>query len=112
MHTESAVRDWKKTRQFMWCSHLQPISNPTAGGIAVRTIKPARWHIPYMTSMEENKMAELLIVLFVALIVIGWCLIWLHDNKSYWQSNWWSVLGLWAVAIGVFGTLFALGAIY
>ena len=56
-------------------------------------------------------MAELLIVLFVALTVTGWCLIWLHDvsPNTFWQSNWWSVLGLCAVAIGVFGSIFAIG---
>lgn len=56
-------------------------------------------------------MAELLIVFFVALIPLGVRLIWLHDisPNTFWHSNWWSVLGLCAVAIGVFGTIFAIG---
>ena len=58
-------------------------------------------------------MSELFIVLFVALIVIGWMLIWLHDNSLnlFWQRNVWSVLGVFLVLIGVFGNIFAIAEI-
>ena len=53
------------------------------------------------------------IVLFMAFIVSGWGLIWLHDNSrnTFWHSEVWSVVGVCAVLVGVFGTILALGAI-
>ena len=56
----------------------------------------------------------LLLILCVALIVIGWWMIWQHDTSrnTQWHRNVWVVLGVCSVLIGVFGTLFALGEIY
>lgn len=58
-------------------------------------------------------MSVLFLVLFGALIVIGWRLIWLHDNSfnRFWHRNVWSVLGVWSVLVGVFGIIIAIGAI-
>ena len=59
-------------------------------------------------------MAELLIVLFVALIALGIRLVWLHDTSRncYWHRNVWAVAGVCSAVVGVFGTIFSLGSIY
>ena len=56
----------------------------------------------------------LLVILFVALIAIGWILVWVHDNspKHFWQYDVWSVVGVLSVAIGVLGTILSLGTIF
>ena len=56
----------------------------------------------------------LLIILCVALIALGWRLIWLHDISinRFWHHNVWAVLGVCSVVGGVFGTIYALGKIF
>ena len=53
-------------------------------------------------------------VLFIALITLGFRLIWLHDTSRtpFWHSKVWVAAGLCAVVAGVFGVTFTLGAIY
>ena len=59
-------------------------------------------------------MSELLACLFVALIVIGIRLIWLHDTSTncFWHHNVWAVLGVCAAVVGDFGTIYAMGKIF
>ena len=59
-------------------------------------------------------MAEVLLVLFVALMPIGWYLIWLHDTSTnpLWQRNVWAATGLCSVVVGAFGTIYTMGKVF
>ena len=59
-------------------------------------------------------MYELAIILFVALMAIGWYFIWLHDTSlnHFWQRNVWVVSGACSVVVGVFGTIYSMGKIF
>lgn len=56
----------------------------------------------------------LLFIPFVALIVIGWSLIWKHDtsNNLFWHHNVWAVAGACSIVVGAFGTIYAFGKIF
>ena len=59
-------------------------------------------------------MSELLLVLSIALIVIGWRLIWLHDisRNRFWHKNVWAVSGVFSVLVGVFGAILSVGKMF